>query len=529
MDIIQKQPLLNNQFDKSQSSFDLVKQNQLFGIIKFPVIYRSNDFDEVIRKIISRESLTYNYYEINCMLSQIESSDRSYVVNKIAYALTTILMAANNSVRKTNGTKTVTISEFNQIYKYYHDIGYELYGLLKVYQKNLVKPYCIPGGGISCILDSLERTIFFTEFIKISDTDIIQIENNMTHIDYHNVEQLIFYIRTIYQCMANNASSVISPAHRQKLVNVIKKCLDNVKTIDCLNAYLHDVMLANNNTKTLVNNTEEYSTVNVAKITRDLNRKKYSVLNIFMRYCHNKTILYLCYSKYFKIRILDSNYRNLESEISNIKTLANTFGKTNAQNLLNMVSDIMNSRKVTEIIHASTIKVTNSQYQNLPVIPSVVKPIILDNSMWNMSCNFNIDLNYPPELQMYLDIASKMFVTYTHSKHKVKWQGLFGTATFSAHLGNREVDIKCNILQAIALSYLNSNNRISVDKLAATSGMGTKLADKVISSLFETNLLISNTNDKSYIVNTNYTGDNTLDLVKAFKESFIEIDHKVED
>ena len=524
------QPLLSTQFEKSLVSFDLIKQNHFLGVIKFPVAYHADDFNKLIDKIVAKESLIHNYYEIQCMLNQIVSTDRFYVVNKISNALSTILKAANNSLKKSS-KGSVTISEFNQIYKYYHDIGEEFYRLLSVYQKNLVKLYSLPGGRITNILDTMEKTTFFNDFIKISDTDIIQIENNITHIDYHNVEQLIYFIQSINHCIPTNSDGRNSSGHIQKITENIKKILNNIKTVDCLNAYFHNIMTSKNNTKTLVNTIDEYSTINVAKIVKNLNKKKYSLLNIFMRYC-NKTILYLCYTKYLKIRILNSNYGNLELEISNVNALSNTFGKINAQKLLDMISNILNSRKITEIIHASTITIKTDQYNNLQfassIVASVVKPIILDNSIWNIQCS-NIDLIFPPELNAYLDIVSKTHDIYTRNQRIIRWQGLLGTATFSAILGNNKVVIECNTLQAIALSHLNSNNKISINKFAISSRMGIKLAEKVINSLFETNLIISNANEKSYIINTNYTGDDIVDLVKAFRDSFIESDHKVED
>src|SRR5579872_464392 len=404
MDIIlQKQTHLQNHLDLTHHPYDMINLNKRFSVVRAPCQVAITDNSKwlysFLSQVISNSGPDTNSYHIICqMFNHIESQSDSMIPNKIADLLKVVIRAINQSVRKENGERRINISEFNQIHKYYHDIGVNLYRVLKLYQKHLTQMLVTSQDNrLTSILNVLEKTLFYEEFMKHAPNsdDIVNIQNNIIHVDLHNIEQLLRYVNTIHTLITSNVGIKLN---KSKLSNSIRKVVNTPTIINCLNAHFHRILLKMHDTNSMVNSMGSYVTIDIKTISADLNRQKHNIINLLMRYCDKHT-LYLCYSKFLKSRILDLNYKNFQMEISNIKLLANAFGKVNAQTLLDMIGDIMNSRKISEIIHGSIIKTTSTEYANLSVKPSVLNPLILTNSNWKISQSTCLDLNYPPEHQ----------------------------------------------------------------------------------------------------------------------------------
>ncbi len=123
-----------------------------------------------------------------------------------------------------------------------------------------------------------------------------------------------------------------------------------------------------------------------------------------------------------------------------------------------------------------------------------------------------------------MNIATKNIVSAYDNQFVVSWQPTLGNAEFKIELNKRSVQIKCNFLQAILLTFINEHNRFTINDFSRKTHLNSKLSEKIIQSVFESNLITKSgktDNTYVYIVNeNNYTGPTMIDIRPLFVDAF---------
>lgn len=185
---------------------------------------------------------------------------------------------------------------------------------------------------------------------------------------------------------------------------------------------------------------------------------------------------------------------------------------------------MISNRNNNTSIHNATVENVEGKYKSIGDISTeMLNPVIIDKTVWTIFNNLNIDVQYPLELECYLNIVEKSYNIIYENKFSINWLPTMGTACFRAILGDKNVTITCNILQAIIISLFNDTNNLSASSVYNKTGIQYDLSEKILESLFEANIVTRkySSNDTVYIVNThNYTGDTNINIINEFIELF---------
>ena len=517
--------LLNNTFIKKQLStqefFDMKKNNDRIHTMVPMFNDPLAELTQIFNKLISEEKNTVGYYKLQNLFSEVQMLGENIIVNLIIDVVNKKITTIKDSVYNSN-INDISLPMYIQAWKSYKIFSNRLYELIKNYQKFLVDKNIKIGKLNHDILSIIHICMFYGNVVENSKNNILMIvSEDLDEIDRKNVEQLIDYVNSIRIFMIMKDFQKIDI---DRLSNIIRNIMSNTGIINTICGYLNQ-MLKNLTSKNLVIDDTEYETVMVADAEKDMLKKIYRIVAILSTYGEKNKVL-TCYTKFMQARIIDLSYNNIELEIELVRRFAGLFGKQDSQNLLDIIGDIIESKDNNENLHDATINITSNEFKNLIGIDNkVLNPIFLTKKIWKIFNVSNMELNYPPELKCYINIIENCYSDLCDNQFKINLQPTLGMATFTAQLGPKNVEITCNILQAIALSYLNDNTEISVAKFAKDTQMNEELASKVIDSLFESNLIIyqnfDEVNNPIYKINhANYTGDNRMDIRKIFVEVF---------
>lgn len=201
----------------------------------------------------------------------------------------------------------------------------------------------------------------------------------------------------------------------------------------------------------------------------------------------------------------NNNANNANNNANNANNSANNSTnntihyKFNIKKLLNAINDIKNSAKIheTDISH----------------------PIVLTKNAWELEKISSMDPIYPTEFIYHLELANNAYSGFYKGEYSIDWQPSMGVAQFVMQLEKKTVEIKCNILQAIALMYLNDHSKTTAVMFAEDVRINLELAEKIFESLFEENILVRpNRGDKIYVVNVTsfHNDEKKIDIRQAF-------------
>ncbi|AYV85132.1 MAG: hypothetical protein Satyrvirus4_29 [Satyrvirus sp.] len=527
MDIINNSTTITAQL-KSKPYFDLCMNNSRLGIIICTENNPIFELEKIFDQILADDKCNYGYYELQNLFTYAQMKDPNIVLNSIinivSKKISTIkdaLFDENNST--STSTSGVTFGMYVQIWKSYKDFYLKLYNLIKNYQRFLVERNIKSGKISHDILSIIQICMFYNGIVGSTNDDIlVKVSDGLSHIDKNNIEQLVDYIDSIRAFMIMSEFTKID---RTKLSNIIKNIVNKTTVINAMCSYLNTLLKSLTGHHIL--NESEYETIDTNDVEKKIIKKIYKVATILSVYCE-KTKLLVCYGKFMQARIIDSKYDNLELELEIIKRISGNLGKNDSQKLIDAVADIIGNNDINKTIHNADIKIKSEEYLKLPCISTkIMNPIILTKNMWKIYNISDMDIMYPPELKCYLEIISKCYLNIYNNQYVINWQPTLGSAQFEAQLGSKKISIMCNILQAIALTYMNDNHTTTTTAFGNNTFINLKLAEKIFKSLFEANLVtyaeFTDMDEPLYTVNTqNYTGDNKIDIRQTFIDVFDE-------
>jgi hypothetical protein len=245
------------------------------------------------------------------------------------------------------------------------------------------------------------------------------------------------------------------------------------------------------------------------------------------------------YTKYFKTRITEPFYKNLELEIELIKHSKTIFGINNAQNMIDMIVNIAESTKYTEYINNRKTKITSEVYKPFSNVlnNNKVNPIIIDKHSWNINTDeATIEYDFPPELEYYIVLCQKLYpyyqselnntndsVTEPQIGKSLKHINTMGIVVMETELNKNKYELTMNMFQALVLNYLNYNEYISETSYLEKYAIDKKLLQITLDSLENANLIID-ASDQKYYINKNFGYDNNkINLVNIFSDLYNEI------
>jgi hypothetical protein len=520
--------LLNNAAIKEQLShrsfFDLCSNNSRLNII-IPLEENAIDkLKEIFNKIVSNDKMDDGYYLLQNLFVHAQMVDPNIVINLIIDSIKSKINIIRETIFNENGKLDyINIGMYIQVWKSYKDFSQKIYVLIKNYQQYLVERNIKTGKISHDILSIIQICMFYDGIINKENNDKILslVSKDLNEIDKKNIEQLIDYIDSIRAFMIMKEFTFVD---REKLSVIIKNIMNCTNIVNIMCAHMHNLLKSLTNKQMVIDDTE-YETIIAGDTEKKLIKKIYKMATILSTYAE-KTKLLACYSKFMQIRIIDLKYDNLELEIEIIRRISGALGKEDAQKLIDAIADIINTKNANQVIQVAEIKVKSDEYKKIENITSkVLCPIILTKNIWKIYNTSDMEPIYPLEMKCYLDIITKSYLNIYQGQYIIDWQPTMGSAQFEAQIGSKKIDITCNILQAMALMYLNDNLQTTASKFATDSFINLELATKIFESLFEANLVIYLSIDKKddpmYIVNKqNYTGENKIDIRRIFVETF---------
>lgn len=523
MDLL-KNPAIEKQLSE-RNFFDLKKNNNRLDIIVFlhndPMDQLRNKFHQ----IISDEKTNENYYCLNSLFSQTQMIEPNAVINLIIETIAEKIKIIQEVI--SDEENDIDLASYIQLWKSYKDFSQRLYSLIKNYQYFLVERNIKTNKISHDILSILQICMFYMNIINDKsihgDSIIKSISDDLSEVNRQNIEQLIDYIDSIRAFMMMKDFTLID---REKLFSIIKNIMNKTTIVNTMCAYMHNLLKSLTNKQAVVDETE-YETVVAVDAEKKTVKKIYKIATILSTYAEKSKLL-ICYNKFMQTRIVNLKYDNLELEIEIIKRISGALGKEESQKLIDTIADIIHSKQISQSIHNAKIQVTSDEYRNLIGISSkIVTPIIITKNNWKIYNTSDMEPIYPSELKCYIDIINKCYASIDDNKHIINWQPTLGSAQFEAQLGSKKVEITCNILQAIALIYLNNSEGTTITCFANDTMINSELATKIFESLFEANILTylpkarETDSEFVYIVNTkNYTGDLKMDIRRTFIEAF---------
>jgi hypothetical protein len=522
-----KNPIINQKIS-NRIFFDLSKNNQ-----RLSVIYSLEDepikkLMDVFDKIVTDDVINDGYYQLRNFFSLAQMIDPNIIIELIIGTVEKKISTINECIFDDNDElNDINLAMYFQIWKSYKIFSNKMYNLIKNYQRHLVDRNIQTGKISYDIMSIIQICIFYNTIIEKPDNKNILtiVSDDLRGVNKKNIDQLIDYIDSIRAFITMKNFTNIDG---QKLSNIICNIMNKTPIVNIMCIHMHQLL--KNLSKQNVINESEYETVNAIDGEKQIIRKIYKIATILSTYSEKNKLL-ICHSKFMQSRILDLNYDNLELEIEIVRRISPKIGKEESQKLIDAIADIINTKNVNEVIQAAEIKISSDEYIKLTnVSTKILNPIILTKKAWKIYNISDMEPLYPIEMKFYLDVISKGFTNLHNGEYTINWQPTMGSAQFMARLGQKKVDITCNLLQAMALIYLNDNNKTSSNDFSEKLLVNTELSAKIFESLFEANLIIYLSVDEEknpiYSVNTkNYTGDTKIDIRPVFLDVFnFEID-----
>lgn len=473
-------------------------------------------------KILTEELTNTGYYHLRNLFVNAQSADPNSVIRILVDLISNKIATISDTMYDPNNTEPINLEMYTQIWKSYKDFTQNIYAIINVFQDSLVKKNITIRKSSHDILSIIQICMYYDKIFSSDKIEILStITDDIKDINKKNIDQLIDYIDSARAFLVMQDFTTVN---KEKILAIIKRvmCLPNV--INTLCWCIHNSFTDMKN-KHKDHNKTLYTT-SCANENEKHNVRKINKISAILSAYGDKSQVLAYYTKFMQIRIVDWKYDQLELEIDIVKKLSGLFGKEASVKLLDSVGDIINTRNATKIIHSANIKVRSAEYAGINISTKILHPIVLTKNSWKIYNTSKMAINYPTELKCYLDIMSKAFASVYEGKYIIDWQPTLGNAQFNARLGGRSVHIMCNVLQAIALVYMNDNPTTCVEKFSRDTLINELLSQKILDSLFEANIITCV--DSVYIINDkNYSGDVAVDIRKSFIEVFeIEIDAK---
>lgn len=513
---------------ESKPYYDLKYNNDKLGIIR--INNNNNDYEQLIKifnKLITNKEININYYYFSRLFKSAKLISPTAIIDLVLKTVQNKINTIKDSIYEENGNvKRINLGIYNQILKSYNKFFLKMYDIIKNHQDILVEKNIKTGNVTHNILSIIQRCSFYNNIIKTPNGDnlLSMIHINTNEINNTNIEQLIEYIDSLRSFMTMQNFANID---RDTIYKYVKLLVNQISTINALCLYVHNILLRISNIHgTNNNNNTQYETYVVNKVEKINMLNIYKICAVLLSYGDSKNV-YICWSKYMQIRIIDLKYDNINIEIELVKRISGLIGKENSQKLIDTISDIINTKNSNKIIHNAKIKHITGKYINLSdTLIDILNPIIISKS-WKIYNIVDMNIIYPPELDYYFNIMTKSYQTILENKYNIEWQPCLGCAQFIAKLNSKKIKITCNILQSILLMHLNDNPISNPNKFSSDTSINYALSKKIFQSLFDSTIIsscsekIKNINEKNYKINhRNYTGDDNVDLVSYFVNAF---------
>ncbi|BCS83243.1 putative cullin-like protein [Cotonvirus japonicus] len=512
MDLLEN-PLINQNLKSVSKSTISTSINKKYDVI---IALDENPYEKILERfnqILQEDTFDYNYYQIRNLFSQV--SDVTLIVRDIITITQKKLDAINDAIKDSG---KFNLSMYTQVWDNYRYFFKNMYYFINHFYTYITEKNINIGKTSMDILFIIETSMFYSKIIDNRENTLSIVSSEICDIDKSNIDQLINFISSIRSFgLVENFIKV----DKSNLSGVIKSIINNPGTINTMCYYL-DHLIKNTTDKNLINNIE--GGTSSIKFMKD---KKIGfickIINILTIYSE-KEMLETCYIKFLQTRLFDLYYNNFDLELKIIAILSKSLSKQSTQKMTDMVKDMVNNKNNNLAIHNATILNNKGPYKSLPDISNkILNPIIITKNKWLIFNNLDINIILPLELQCYLEITEKMYGAIYNNQYTINWISTLGMAKFTTILGERNINITCNIFQAIALIVLNSTITITDNLLSEKTNMDINLAHKILLSLFESNILvIKKINDQDvYLVNhNNYTGDFNINIVDEFIQLF---------
>jgi hypothetical protein len=519
---------LNNPLIKqklmAQPFFDLSYNNQRLNVILPLEDEPVKELEKIFNKIIHDDKIENNYYELNNLFTLAQMVEQNIVTNLIIKTVNTKILSIQDTIFSDNGKlDEINLGMYIQLWKSYKDFCTKMYLLIKNYHQYLVDMNIQIGKIHHNIMSIIQMCMFYNSIINKQDNENILhiVSKDLANIDKKNIEQLIDYIDSIRAFIIMKDFTNVD---RDKLSNIIRAIMGKTTIVNIMCEHMHHLLKSLSNNQPIVDESE-YETVVANDAEKKTIKKIYKIATILSTYS-DKLKLVTCYSKFMQSRIIDLKYDNLELEIEIVRRISGALGKEDAQKMIDAIADILNTKNANQVIQSADIKVKSDEYKKLTNISTkILAPIVLTKNIWKIYNITELEPAYPLEMKCYLDIISKSYLSIYRGDYIINWQPTMGSAQFTAHLGQKKIDITCNILQSMALLYLNDNIETTSSKFAKDVLINTELSSKIFESLFEANIIIylhiDHIEDPVYIINLqNYMGDAKIDIRPIFVDVF---------
>ncbi|QGR54015.1 culin-like protein [Moumouvirus maliensis] len=505
------------------SLFDLKKNNSTYSVILFSNEDIKTEVDQIFNKLLENDKLEFNYYVLQKYFSQLSYDDTNGVLKCIINAVENKINLIKEAINDNNGD--VDLSIYTQLWNSYREYFRKIYLIVKNYQKYLLEKNIKTKIFKMNLFSIIEISMFYNGVISGKNDFFQQISKTIHNIDKNNVEQLINYVDSLE--LFSYVKDYLD--NKSDVLETVNEIINKPNIINVLCFYLDKLLKSIVNRNNLLQD-EDYCTINPEKVKNKILRKVYKIVNI-LTYHSARNVLFLHYLKYFKARIYDNHYNNNKLEIQIIKKLSICLGKEYSQKLIDMIQSIDANNTHNKNIQNAIVKIVSGEFESEEINSKIkiLNPVVIPKKCWDIPNITLTNINYPTEIACCFQIISKYYENYYQNFEKnnitIDWQPTLGCVEYKAKLGNKEVTITCNLLQAMLISHLNENEIVTVIDFSKKYNIPEKLSKKIFKSLFEDNILIKiNTDsseiDKYTVNNKNYTGDQDIKSWKTFVEVF---------
>jgi len=512
--------------------FDLGKNNERLGVISFINEAESKKkLFKMFSNILSNKPNISSFYQLKHSFAHSQMSDEAFIAKILDE---TIRQKTQTIAKVVEQNDQMTMTSYMQLWTEYTTFMRNLYLLINNYQKFLTDKSITIGKmshntlTVMCLVSYYESVIKKSG-LKLFSHIVTNILENSSNIDQTNVEQLLSFIDSIRVFLTvQNFTNV----DKDELVAIVSKCLSDAHIINQVCLHMHNLLMrvSNRNVSdsSIASSTSPtFGTVDLEQQMKKLIAKIYKLASILAIYA-DSNILLICYSKFMQARIINLKYQNLEIEIELVKRTSGKFGKIESQKLINGIVDMIQSKAIGQSLHSKVIKNVSGKYADIDISCRSVNPVLLGYHNWTQtSMNLpEMNLIYPLEIAYCLAVVTATFKAtegnQTDPKQIILWAPTLGSAEIEVEFKCGKVILICNFLQAILLTYLNSNPITSPMAFATDTQMHIDLAEKLFDSMLSANILIPNGSDREgFIPNTiRYQGDSRVDLAKIFIKGF---------
>lgn len=483
----------------SRTSCQFTFNNDRLGVI---LPFSSNiNLEDPYNNILKNKEADIGYYELRNLSNSIEMQDPDKIIDIIIGIIDKKLKILSESIFVDNSE--IDMDMYIQVWNEYKNFSDQLYHIIRNHQTFMIEKNIKIGKITHDIIGIIQLCMFYDNIVKDRKT-LSDISNGNVDINKDNVEQLIDYIDSIRSFIL---MKVFTTVDFEKIYRLIKNIMEQTTITNVMCAYIDDLL------KKIRNETVTGSGESV------IIKKIYKITTILTTYS-NKNKVMICYQKFLQTRILDLSYDNLELEIEIIRRMSGLLGKENSQKLIDIVIDIINTKKVNKSIQSVEIKISSEKYQKMKIRPKIINPIVVNKRIWNIYNTSDMEINYPKEIQCYLDIISKSYLPIYNDNYVINWQPTISAAKIEAYLNFRRIIISCNMFQCILMMYLNDHPSTTVEQFSKDTSIYEELSGKIFKSLEDANLIVFDSDEDLYTINSKYTGNINLDIRKNFINSF---------